>query len=276
MTWESPVSHLVSKQRAFHTIPVVKSIMRSVVLLCVTLSSVAAFAPRGFVSRRTFSSSGFLKSSDLDEEIERMVQEDIAKSNKMSNLRNEKGVDYAPWMKISKEDEDRIRGIMKEKAIVRRKRQLQEQSVKGALLMDSTNQELSGTGLRPKIVDGNSVELEWATGSETEGTMGFIVKRRAAKTEDFETLASYETYGPLASKGSEGGVYRYLDENVPPGGWFYRITEVDGTSESDLSQCLVEISTPEEQKSQVIALVGFVTIAIAAVAAGIMSDPYQY
>lgn len=205
-----------------------------------------------------------------------MVQEDIAKTNRMSNLRNEKGVDYAPWMKISKEDEDRIRAIMREKAIVRRKRQLEEQTVKGALLMDSTNQELSGTGLKPKIVDGDSVELEWATGSESEGTKGFIVKRRAAKTDDFETLASYETYGPLASKGADGGVYRYLDEKVPPGGWFYRITEVDGTTESDLSQCLVEISTPEEQKTQLVALAGLITIAVAAVAAGILTDPYQY
>jgi hypothetical protein len=179
-------------------------------------------------------------------------------------------------MKISKEDEDRIRGIMREKAMVRRRRQVAEQSVRGALLQDSTNQELSGTGLKSKIINGNAVELEWATGAETSGTKGFIVKRRAKKTADFETLASYESYGPLASKGPDGGLYRYLDENVSPGGYFYRITEVDGATESDLSQCLVEIETQEEQKSQLIALVGLATIAIAAVAAGVLSDPLQY
>jgi hypothetical protein len=34
----------------------------------------------------------------LEEEVEEMVQEEIRKTKKMSNLRNEKGVEYAPWM----------------------------------------------------------------------------------------------------------------------------------------------------------------------------------
>jgi hypothetical protein len=275
-------------------------IMRAVVILCVVVfPSVAAFAPqvsivqqqqqRGGAASSFSISSSFTttsaststtrlssSSNDLDEEVERMVQQEVAKSNRMSNLRNEKGVDYAPWMKISKEDEQRIRGIMREKAVVRRRRQVSEQSVKGALLQDSTNQELSGTGMKFQIINGNAVELVWATAAETSGTKGFIVKRRAAKTPDFITLASYESYGPLASKGADGGVYRYLDENVSPGGWFYRITEVDDSAESDLSQCLVEIETQEEQKSQLVALVGLATIALAAVAAGVLSDPLQY
>jgi hypothetical protein len=34
----------------------------------------------------------------LEEEVEEMVQAEIQKTKKMSNLRNEKGVEYAPWM----------------------------------------------------------------------------------------------------------------------------------------------------------------------------------
>ena len=101
-----------------------------------------------------------------------MVQADIEKTNKMSNLRNEKGVEYAPWMKISKEDEAKIRAIAREKALARRKRQMEEQDAKGALLQDSTNQELSGTGLKFVVLDDNNVELEWTTGMETTETKG--------------------------------------------------------------------------------------------------------
>jgi len=93
------------------------------------------------------SRTAVFQSNDLEEEVERMVQADIEKTNKMSNLRNEKGVEYAPWMRISKEDEAKMRAIAREKALARRKRQLEEQEVNGALLQDSTNQELSGSGL---------------------------------------------------------------------------------------------------------------------------------
>ena len=161
---------------------------------------------------------------------------------------------------------------MKEKAEARRKRQLQEQSVSGALLMDSQAQELSGGGLRSKIIDGE-VELEWATSSEAN-TKGFVVKRRPARTEDFEVIASYEDWGPLASKGVEGGQYRYLDTTVSPGGWVYRVTECETSGvENDICQALVEVQTEEEQRGAVIAAVSIVTLGIAAVAAGILLDP---
>ena len=211
----------------------------------------------------------------LEEEVEMLVKAEKAKSSRMSNLRDAKGVEYAPWMKISEADEAKMRSIMREKAEARRKRQEQEQSVKGSLLKDSTNQELSGTGLRSKVVDGNSVELTWATARETN-TKGFMVKRRPAKTEDFFTVASYESFGPLASKGLEGGVYRYLDENVGTGSWVYRITECESNgNENDLSQCLVDIQTTEEQQQQTIALAGFGIIAAAVLAAGFFLDPSQ-
>lgn len=59
--------------------------------------------------------------------------------------------------------------------------------------------ELSGTGLAAKR-DGDSVELQWATGDE-KNNKGFIISRRVAKTDNWEEIASYETYPPLNSKG---------------------------------------------------------------------------
>jgi hypothetical protein len=268
-------------------------------LLVSLLGSTAAFAPHASSARAfAVNSKGGITQSlptaavilhmaekkagsdkSLDDEVDEMVSQELVKTKKMSNLRNPNGVEYAPWMNISKEDETKIRQMSKDKAVARRKRQEQEQSVQGALLKDSQAQELSGTGLRFKLMDqtseGSSVELEWATAAETS-TQGFIIKRRPAKTEDFDVLASFEDYGPLASKGPDGGVYRYLDTNVAPGGWVYRVTEREGDgSENDLSQCLVDVTTEEEQRGAVIALVGLGIVAAAAVFAGTMLDPMQ-
>ncbi|KAL3816209.1 hypothetical protein ACHAXA_001265 [Cyclostephanos tholiformis] len=212
-------------------------------------------------------------SMTMEEEIERLVQKELAKTMRMSKMSNEKGMEYAPWMGISEVDEDRIRSVMREKTEARRKRREQERDVSGNLFRDSQAQELSGTGLSYKIVDGTSVELQWATRTESN-TRGFVVKRRAAKTNDYSVVASYAEYGPLVSKGREGGIYRYLDETATPGGWVYRISEVDNNgNESDVCQCLVELETEGEQKAAIIAGVGFGLFALGAFVAGVVMDP---
>lgn len=201
-----------------------------------------------------------------------MTRAEVKKMKRASNLRNANGVEYAPWMNITPEEEAKIKEVMKQKAEARRKRQVQEQSVSGALLMDSQAQELSGGGLRTKVI-GSDVELSWATNSE-RSTKGFQVKRRPARTEDFEVIASYETWGPLASKGPEGGSYSFLDTTAGPGGWVYRVTECETNgSENDVCQALVDVQTQDEQKGAVIAAVGIVVLGVAAVVAGLILDP---
>merc|ERR1719189_274655 len=209
-----------------------------------------------------------------EEEVEMLVEQEIKKTKRISNLRNANGVDYAPWMGISKEDEEQIRQIMKERTAARRARKEQETNVSGNLYFDSQAQELSGTGLNYNIMDG-AVELEWATKSETN-TLGFDVKRRPAKTDEFKTIASFKEYPPLNSKGVDGGIYRFLDETVAPGGWVYRVTEVDNDgSSSDICQCLVEVQTESEQRAAVIAAATITLLAIAAFVAGVALDPLQ-
>jgi hypothetical protein len=232
-----------------------------------------AFTVISKTAMRTPASSRLYEKT-LEEEVEELVQADLKKRQRMSKLRNASGMEYAPWIKVSADEEAKLRQVMREKAEARRRRQRQEQNVQGSLLQDSTVQELSGTGLRYKIIDGDSVELEWATASE-RGTLGFAVKRRTAKTmENFDILADYRSFGGLASKGS--GVYRYLDENIPPGEYFYRVTECESNGEeNDLSQCLVEIQTPQQQMATKIALAGFLVIATGIVAAGLLLDPVQ-
>ena len=212
-------------------------------------------------------------SMTLEEEIEELTKVEVRKMKRASNLRNANGVEYAPWMNITPEAEVEIKTIMKQKAEARRKRKDQEAGVSGALLMDSQAQELSGGGLNCKVVSDNEVELSWATSSETS-TKGFAIKRRQARTEEFETIVSYENWGPLATKGVEGGEYTFLDDSVSPGGWVYRITECE-TNGQDHAIChaLVDVQTSEEQRGAIFAAVGIVVLGIAAVAAGIVLDP---
>eukprot|EP00541_Cyclophora_tenuis_P004299 CAMPEP_0116568760 /NCGR_PEP_ID=MMETSP0397-20121206/15868_1 /TAXON_ID=216820 /ORGANISM="Cyclophora tenuis, Strain ECT3854" /LENGTH=258 /DNA_ID=CAMNT_0004096151 /DNA_START=89 /DNA_END=861 /DNA_ORIENTATION=- len=252
----------------------------SVVATIACASMASAFAPVGvpkafltknvhFMSSEEMVGGKSVDDMSLEEEVEALVEEEKAKVERASNLRNEKGVDYAPWMNISPDDEVKIRQIMKEKAEARRRRQEQERSVTGNLYYDSQAQELSGTGLKSKIIDGQ-VELEWAT-SEEQSTKGFIVKRRPAKTDEFSVVASYEDWGPLLTKGPEGGIYRYFDSTVSPGGWVYRIAECDvNGNQNDICQCLVEVQTEDEQRNAVIAAVGIAAFGIIAVVGGIL------
>jgi hypothetical protein len=78
-----------------------------------------------------------------------------------------------------------------------------------------------------------------------------VVKRRAAKTTEFMTIACYKTFAPLNSKGVNGGTYRYLDEYVGTGtSYVYRITEKEGNGEeNDLSQCLCLVEIQSAQKN---------------------------
>jgi len=208
----------------------------------------------------------------FDEEVDKLVEEELKKTARASNLRNANGVDYAPWMDITEEDEVLIRQQIKERTAARRQRREQEKSVTGNLYLDSQAQEISGTGLQAKVIDGK-VEIEWATKTEND-TKGFVVRRRPAKTEDFIVIASYKEFGPLVSKGRDGGVYRFLDKSTTPGGWVYRVTECDQNDiENDLCQCLVDVQTQEEQRAGLIAGIGFGIFAIGSVAAGVLLDP---
>jgi len=259
-----------------------------------------AFSPRAFVgkisvfplsnaaasrvclsdSKTPFFAEAAKESAPEDEEDEISIQarleaqEEMRKTKKISNLRNANGVDYAPWMNISADDERKIRQITLERARARALRKEQETKVTGNLYFDSQAQELSGTGLKCKVIDG-AVELEWATKMEKD-CAGFVVKRRPAKTDDFTTIQSYEDYAPLLSKGADGGIYRYLDTTVSPGGWVYRVTEATTSGEeSDVCQSLVEVQTEDEQKAAVFAAAGFAIFAVLAVVAGVTLDPLQ-
>eukprot|EP00957_Ditylum_brightwellii_P126656 9653905-Ditylum_brightwellii.AAC.1 len=89
-----------------------------------------------------------------EEELQLVVQAEMNKTCIVSNLHNANGVGYAPWMGISADNEAKIRQLMKDKAVARCVCEEQDCSVNGNLYFDPQVQELYGTGLNYKVIDG--------------------------------------------------------------------------------------------------------------------------
>lgn len=178
------------------------------------------------------------------------------------SLYREDGTPYAPWM-VGLIDEEEKEFVAK----------APKTDAKGRLAKDPQSQELSGSGLKFKVIGDEDVELTWTTGGE-DGVEGFIVQRRKGKEEAWDTLADYTDTPSLRSKGPAGGTYKFLDEEAGPGTWVYRVSDTDAQgNRSDLSQCLVEIESTSDQQKQRIALIAFVALAAALGALGLFLDP---
>lgn len=189
-------------------------------------------------------------------------QSNPVKSDKVggkSNLFKPDGTAYAPWMRNMAEVESKV--IKKRTDAV------------GRLAADPQSGELSGVGVSWKML-GDELELSWATGSE-EGNVGFVVYRRAGKSEEWEKVADYrDARAELASVGPGGGKYSFLVRDTKPGTWVYRVSDVDQNQNvSDLSQVLVEIESAEDSKIQKIALAALLGILALALFAGTLLDP---
>ena len=213
-------------------------------------------------------------SSPLPNQAADLANREIQKSKTISNLRNSNGVDYAPWMNISAEDEAQIQRIAARRAAERRAKD-DEKEVRGKLLEDSVGQELSGGGLKAKAIAEDQVELEWSTSAEAN-TAGYVIKRRMSKQEDWDIISDYRRWGPLVSKGKDGGTYRYLDSTVDIGTYLYRVSEADlDGKESDLCQVAVDVQSKEEQLGTKLKAAVIVGVAVLVVQTALNLDPIQ-
>lgn len=169
------------------------------------------------------------------------------------------GTPYAPWMSDFPTEYDST--VIKKRT-----------DATGRLAIDPQVGELSGQGMTWKMV-GDDLELLWATGGE-EGTVGFVLYRRAGKEEKWSKVADYRDSGLLMSKGPQGGTYSYLIEEPQPGTWVYRISDVNKDQNvTDLSQVLVEIDNPEDSKFQKVVLGALLAILAISVFIGLSLDP---
>lgn len=186
---------------------------------------------------------------------------------------NDQGVAYAPWMVDAFDPEN----LAKVAASIEARKEKEANMVPealGALARDPQQMELSGAGLYAKRVADDMVELTWKTGNE-KGNVGFIVSRRAAKTEGWEEIASFTDFPPLNSKGEGGGTYNYMDEGVSEGTWVYRVSDMSKSgTRSDLCQTLIELQSSSDALQTKIGLAGLVVVLAVGVAAGTFIDPF--
>ncbi|CAM9421446.1 unnamed protein product [Phaeothamnion confervicola] len=186
---------------------------------------------------------------------------------------NQEGRSLAPWMEDQFDPENlaRVEESRKRRAAAAQER---TKNAVGALAEDPQQMELSGLGLKYKMV-GGEIELTWKTGDET-GNKGFVVQKRRAKTEEWVQVASYKDWAPLNSKGAGGGIYTFMDPSTEEGAWVYRISDVNSDgSKNDLCQALIDVQTPAEAMQVKLAVAGFALVVIGTVIAGATLDPMQ-
>merc|ERR1719199_1619602 len=197
-------------------------------------------------------------------------EEDLLSPEEVARIKR-KIESYAPWMNVDPE------------AIARAKKAREDRKAQAPTQVDAMNldpqaAELNAaTGLNSKVLSEDEIELRWETTNE-ESNVGFIVQRRAGGESDFESIATYENFAPLKSKGVQGGVYVYLDaeSGLQPGTWVYRIVDCDTSgAKSAMCQKLVEIESKDEQMATLVVGGLIAGLALVFVAAGIFIDPIQ-
>jgi hypothetical protein len=78
-------------------------------------------------------------------------------------------------------------------------------------------------------------------------TLGYKVQKRAARSDEWVTVASYEDWAPLNSQGENGGTYTLLDPDTELGDWIYRVIDVEASGRNTiLCQVLVEVQNKGE------------------------------
>lgn len=211
----------------------------------------------------------YMKSLE-EEEVMSQAELDEAARREANKMKSVTGVEFAPWMKVDPA------AVAKAKAEREARKAKAGPSVVDPLAIDAQAAELSGTGgLNSKVLSEEEVELRWSTGDET-GNKGFIVERRRGGENSFETIATFDSFAPLRTKGVQGGEYVYLDDTAGPGTWVYRIVDEDVNGQrSGMAQKLVEIESQAEQTQQIVVGVFIATLALVAVGVGVFLDPLQ-
>jgi len=217
------------------------------------------------------------RSSEVDEEemeeMETRKEGEMLAKKLRSNMFNENGVAYAPWMVNQIDDE-----AYEAAKMMRKQRKLKQKaemvaSEGASYSTDLQADEISGQGLKYKVVN-EEVELSWSTAGES--CLGYKVQKRAARTDQWMDTASYETWAPLQSKGAKGGSYTYVDPDTETGDWIYRVVDVEADGKSTvLCQAMIEVQSKGDQVVQYATLAGFGLLFAGFMAAGVFFDPLQ-
>lgn len=243
-------------------------------LPCITL----AFAPRLASVKQVTRSHGrcgrrvaicnLARMTPEEEEEERQVQEELQR--KIKGLYNAEGKPYAPWLLNQVDLEASAR------AIRARRRKEKEMMDSTGDVYDPQGQEMSGLGLKYRVVNEKDVELGWVTGEENDNVGFMVFRRRADENDEFMEIASFKTYPPLNSKGREGGTYVYVDPDVEPGQYIYRVSDQDKKGKRTiLCQVGVEVQSQSEKLKNVLIVGVFGALFVGGAIASLVLDNVQ-
>ena len=243
-------------------------------VLVALAASVAAWQPATRISSRATP----LKMSEQvtdEEEAEIIANAQKIAKKKRSNLYNEEGVAYAPWM-VRQVDEDAVAAARAMRGYEKRRERIALEEKQGTInILDAASSELTGLGLKAKVLSEDEVELTWSTDDE-EANRGFLVERKAVGYSDWDEVASYQSWSPLKSKGTLGGAYSYIDATVSEGEWLYRIVaEQSDNSRAIVCQVGVSVENSGQQLQTKLVVGGFAALVLGALAAGALLDPIK-
>ena len=156
---------------------------RQAVVIALAATAVAAWQPATRVQSARPSRTTLRMSEQLTDEEEAEIianAQKIAKK-KRSNLYNEDGVAYAPWM-VRQVDEDAVAAARAMRGYEKRRERIALEEKQGTInILDAASSELTGLGLKAKVLSEDEVELTWSTDDE-EANRGFLVERKAVPT----------------------------------------------------------------------------------------------
>jgi hypothetical protein len=125
-------------------------IQRQAVVIALAATAVAAWQPATRISRATP-----LKMSEQltdDEEAEIIANAQKIAKKKRSNLYNEDGVAYAPWM-VRQVDEDAVAAARAMRGYEKRRERIALEEKQGTInILDAASSELTGLGLKAKVL----------------------------------------------------------------------------------------------------------------------------
>ena len=170
------ISELAALQKR-STVHPKNDMQRKVVALALAATAVAAWQPATRISSRATP----LKMSEQvtdEEEAEIIANAQKIAKKKRSNLYNEEGVAYAPWM-VRQVDEDAVAAARAMRGYEKRRERIALEEKQGTInILDAASSELTGLGLKAKVLSEDEVELTWSTDDE-EANRGFLVERKA-------------------------------------------------------------------------------------------------
>ena len=153
---------------------------RKVVALALAAATAVAWQPATRISSRAAPLRMSEQVTD-EEEAEIIANAQKIAKKKRSNLYNEEGVAYAPWM-VRQVDEDAVAAARAMRGYEKRRERIALEEKQGTInILDAASSELTGLGLKAKVLSEDEVELTWSTDDE-EANRGFLVERKAVLT----------------------------------------------------------------------------------------------